>query len=146
MPKIRYGVVIAAVAVLAGVGVIRFAGSEAATDRADLAAATGSPGDPSGTAVADQPVAASANAPAISLETDPAGAVPSDRPLVVRLANGTLTAVTVEDGQGQPLAGELGADGVTWQSSEPPVPQTAYTVRVTTARRRPAICASRPSR
>jgi len=134
MPKIRYGIVLAAMAVLAGVGVIRFAGSEAATDRADLAAATGSPGDPTGAAGdagTDQPVGASANLPAVSFEADPSGAVPSDRPLLVRLAHGTLTAVTVEDGQGQPLAGELGADGITWQSSEPPVPQTAYKVQVT---------------
>jgi lipoprotein-anchoring transpeptidase ErfK/SrfK len=48
----------------------------------------------------------------------------------VKLANGTLTAVAVEDGQGQPLAGDVAADGLSWQSSEPPVPQTAYTVRV----------------
>jgi lipoprotein-anchoring transpeptidase ErfK/SrfK len=133
MVRTRYGVVIAAVAVLAGVSVIRFvAGSEAATERADLASAAS--GDPTGPAGGEEPGLSGPEAaapPAVSFETDPAGAVSADRPLLVRLAQGTLTAVTVEDGQGQPLAGELGADGITWQSSEPPVPQTAYKVLVT---------------
>jgi lipoprotein-anchoring transpeptidase ErfK/SrfK len=68
--------------------------------------------------------------PAVSFETDEGGAVPSDRPFVVRVTNGTLSGVAVEDPQGQGLAGELTPDGLTWQSSEPPVPQTTYTVRV----------------
>lgn len=131
MPRSRYAIVLAAVAALAGLSVVRFvAGSEAATERADLAGAEGPSGDSTPPAAPDGPVKTAAHPPAVSLETDAAGSVPSDRPVVVRLANGTLTAVTVEDGQGQPLAGELGADGVSWQSSEPPVPQTGYKVRV----------------
>src|SRR5690349_16043150 len=121
MPRTRYGIVIAAVAMLAGVSVIRFvAGSEASTQRADLAAAA--TGDPTGPAGGDQPgtpLGPATDAPTVSLETDPAGAVSADRPLLVRLAHGTLSAVTVEDGQGQPLAGEIAPDGITWQSSEP---------------------------
>ncbi|MEW6474243.1 MAG: Ig-like domain-containing protein [Actinomycetota bacterium] len=127
MPRARYGIVLAAVAALAGISVVRFvAGSEAATDRADLAAANGAAGEAGRSDESDV-----APAPAVTVDTDTAGAVPSDRPVVVRLANGTLTAVAVEDGQGQPLAGELAADGVTWQSSEPPVPLTPYKVLVT---------------
>ena len=134
MPRTRYGIILAAVVALAGLSVVRYvAGSEAATDRGapPEAAASGSPESGSGDERGRSQPEPSAVPPTVSLETDPAGAVASDRPVVVRLANGTLTAVTVEDGQGQPLAGELGADGVSWQSSEPPVPSTAYTVRVT---------------
>ena len=74
--------------------------------------------------------AGAAPPPAASVDLDQAGNAPSDRPLVVRLANGSLTGVTVEDPQGQGLAGDLTPDGLAWQSSEPPVPHTAYTVRV----------------
>lgn len=129
MPRTRYGVVLAAVVALAGVGIVRYvAGSEATADRGapPTAAMTGA-GDPA----EERERRTDPGPPAVSFETDPAGAVPSDRPMVVRLANGLLTAVTVEDGQAQPLAGELGSDGTTWRSSEPPIPSTAYTVRVT---------------
>lgn len=135
MPRTRYGVILAAVVALAGVSIVRYvAGSEAATDRGATPEAAMGTRSGSGSG-ADGSHASEGNPsavpPAAAVETDPAGAVPSDRPVVVRLANGTLTAVTIEDAQGQPLAGELGADGVSWQSGEPPVPSTAYTVRVT---------------
>jgi lipoprotein-anchoring transpeptidase ErfK/SrfK len=134
MPRTRYGLILAAVVALAGVSIVWYvAGSEATTDSGAAPepamvsrSHSGAEGD--GRATDKGPPAVP---PVVSLDTDSAGAVPSDRPVVVRLANGTLTAVTVEDGQGQPLAGELGGDGVSWQSTEPPVPSTAYTVRVT---------------
>jgi lipoprotein-anchoring transpeptidase ErfK/SrfK len=66
----------------------------------------------------------------VSFEGAQSGTVPSDHPLQVRLARGTLTAVTVEDPQGEALAGDVAPDGVTWLSAEPPAPLTAYTVRV----------------
>jgi lipoprotein-anchoring transpeptidase ErfK/SrfK len=120
MAKTRYRVAVVAVVAFAAVSIVRFVGgSEAATgEREALPAATVAPADPP----VDRPV--------VSLGVDQSGTVPSDRPLVVSVANGTLNAVTVEDGLGQPLAGDVAADGLAWQSSEPPVPQTAYTVRV----------------
>jgi lipoprotein-anchoring transpeptidase ErfK/SrfK len=131
MPRTRYGIVLAAVVALAGVFIVRYvAGSEATADRAAPSESAMSGRDDS---AAEGESEVRAAPPTVSFETDPAGAVPSDRPMVVRLANGSglLRAVTVEDGQGQPLAGDLGADGSMWQSHEPPVPSSAYTVRVT---------------
>ncbi|HEV3362977.1 MAG TPA: Ig-like domain-containing protein [Acidimicrobiia bacterium] len=129
MPRTRYQVVFAAVMVLAAASAVRFVVNSEAT--------TNGPGAQSASQVRDDEADASSDnaevaapQPAVSLETDAAGNVPSDRPFVVRVTNGTLSGVTVEDPQGQGLAGELTPDGLTWQSSEPPVPQTAYTVRV----------------
>jgi lipoprotein-anchoring transpeptidase ErfK/SrfK len=121
MLRTRVGLLVAAAVVLAGVSVVRvMGGSEAATgDR---------PAVPAAARVAAVPAAPP---PVVSVGADPSGAVPSDRPLEVTVANGTLSAVEVDDGQGQPVPGELGADGRTWRSTDPPVPQTAYTVRVT---------------
>ena len=133
MPKTRYRVVLAAVLVLATASAVRFvAGSEAFTgDRGSQSVAQVESASPVGPAAEGESAAASQVAqPAVSVETDQAGNVPSDRPFVVRLTNGTLTGVTVEDPQGQGLAGDVTADGLSWQSSEPPVPQTPYTVRV----------------
>ena len=121
MPRTRYGVVLAVVVGLAAVSVVRFVGGSEASisERTALSdAATAAPVDPP------------AEPPVVSFEADPAGIVPSDRPLLVRVANGTLRAVTVEDPQGQPLAGEVAPDGLSWQSSEAPVPQTPYVVEV----------------
>jgi lipoprotein-anchoring transpeptidase ErfK/SrfK len=131
MPRTRYLVVFAAVAVLAAASARFVAGSEAFTgERASQSAsqvgADPSDGDSSDGGDADTQTAQ----PTVSLETDQAGNAPSDRPLVIHLTNGSLTGVTVEDPQGQGLAGDLTADGLAWQSSEPPVPQTPYTVRV----------------
>ena len=130
MSRTRYQVVFAAVAVLAAAGAARFVvTSEAATGRDATQTAEQTAGQGVGE-IAAPGEGDAAPAPAASVETDQAGNAPSDRPLVVRLANGYLTGVAVEDPQGQALAGDLTADGVTWQSSAPPVPQTAYIVRV----------------
>ncbi|MGH9008388.1 MAG: Ig-like domain-containing protein, partial [Acidimicrobiia bacterium] len=129
MPRTRYRVVFAAVMVLAAASAVRFVvSSEAATGGRDTQPASQVQADGSDSAPGDDEAAVPQ--PAVSLETDQAGNVPSDRPLVVRLTNGSLTGVTVEDPQGQGLAGDLTADGLAWQSSEPPVPQTPYTVWV----------------
>ena len=118
MPRTRYRLLVVAAVVLAGVSVIRFVdGSEAATgERKALPA--------------DTRAAASADPPAISVGADPSGTVPSDRPLQVSVANGTLSAVGVEDGQGQPVPGDVTPDGTGWQSTQSLAPQTAYTVRI----------------
>jgi lipoprotein-anchoring transpeptidase ErfK/SrfK len=131
MPRTRYQIVFAVVAVLAAAGAARLVvSSEAATGRnaAREAEAAGSfeDGELAAPGSGDDGVVA----PAASVDIDQAGNAPSDRPLVVRVANGSLTGVTVEDPQGQGLAGDLTADGLAWQSSEPPVPHTAYVVRV----------------
>jgi lipoprotein-anchoring transpeptidase ErfK/SrfK len=120
MTRTRYRLVVVAAVALAAASVARFMdGSEAATgERTALPAATVTP------------VSAPVDPPVVSLGGDPAGTVPSDRPLQVNVARGTLTTVTVEDPQGQPLAGDVAADGLTWQSTAPPVPQTTYMVRV----------------
>ncbi|MDQ1492400.1 MAG: hypothetical protein QOJ23_4914, partial [Actinomycetota bacterium] len=117
MPRTRYRVAGVAVVALVAVSVVRFVGgSEAATgDRKPVAAAA---------------TVTSADPPAVSLGADQSGTIPSDRPLQVSVTNGTLTDVAVEDGQGQPVPGDVAADGRGWHSTEPPVPETAYTVRV----------------
>src|SRR2546423_3268676 len=122
MPRTRYRLGVVAALAVAGVSVVRFVGgSEAATgERHALSAATVTPA----------PAPTPADAPVISLGADGSGVVASDRPLHVSVANGTLSAVSVEDGQGQPVPGDVAADGLVWQSSEPLVAQTAYTVRV----------------
>jgi lipoprotein-anchoring transpeptidase ErfK/SrfK len=127
MPRTRYQIVFAAVAVLAAASAVRFVvDSEATTGRnaPQGSEQTGDLGDGEFAAPGEAPP------PAASVEIDQEGHAPSDRPLVVRLANGFLTGVTVEEPQGQGLAGDLTADGLSWRSSEPPVPHTAYTVRV----------------
>jgi lipoprotein-anchoring transpeptidase ErfK/SrfK len=131
MPRTRYQLIFAAVAVLAAASAVRLVvDSEAATgrDAPQGSEQTGDLGD--GELAAPAEGESNAPPPAAAVDIDPAGNAPSDRPLVVRLANGSLTGVTVEDPQGQGLPGDLTADGLAWQSSEPPVPHTAYTVRV----------------
>ena len=118
MPRTRYRLAVVAVLALAGVGAVRFVGgSQAATGehRAQPAGArAATPVDP----------------PVVSLGANQSGTVPSDRPLQVTVANGTLSAVGVEDGEGQPVPGDVTADGSAWRSSQPIVPLTAFTVRV----------------
>jgi len=133
MPKTRYGLILAVVAVVAGLGVVRFVGGSEATARQREALPSGETAAPAPATLpspSDTPAPPAAEGPAVSFEGAQSGAVPSDHPLQVRLARGTLTAVTVEDPQGEPLAGDLAPDGVTWLSGEPPAPLTAYTVRV----------------
>jgi lipoprotein-anchoring transpeptidase ErfK/SrfK len=118
MARTRYAVVIGAVMALAAVSIVQFmGGSEAATpdDRESLAAAMEK--------VSQEPP------PAVTLDADPAGVVPWDRPLVVRVANGTLSEVSVVSAEGQAIPGDLTPEGA-WQSSGTLVPQTAYTVQV----------------
>jgi lipoprotein-anchoring transpeptidase ErfK/SrfK len=121
MARTRYGVMVVAVMALAAVSVVRFVGGSEAATTADEALP----------ASAEQ--AAPAPPPVVSVEADPAGVVPWDRPLTVRVADGTLTGVSAVDGQGQALPGDLTPDGAGWQSSQTLVPETAYTVEVTAA-------------
>jgi lipoprotein-anchoring transpeptidase ErfK/SrfK len=137
MPRTRYRVVVAVVAVLAAASAVRYiGGSEAATGERETqqaAAEIQSPDAPAGPS-ADSPEnggGVGAAQPTVTVDTDPSGAAPSDKPFVVRVTNGTLTGATVEDPAGEGLAGDLTADALAWQSSEPPVPLTTYTVRVT---------------
>jgi lipoprotein-anchoring transpeptidase ErfK/SrfK len=124
MPRTRYRVALLAVVALAAVSAVRFVGgSEASTgDRQPLPAAAATSARP---ATAAEPAS-----PAVSLGADQTGTVPSDVPLRVRIADATLTGVAVEDPQGQAVPGDLAADGAAWQSSEPLVPRTTYSVRV----------------
>jgi lipoprotein-anchoring transpeptidase ErfK/SrfK len=121
MSRTGYRLAVVALLALAGAAAVRFmGGSEAAVgDRPVVPAAA--------RAQAVAPVAP----PVVSVGADQSGTVPADRPLEVGVADGTLSSVAVEDGRGQPVPGEMTADGRGWRSSEPPVPQTAYTVRVT---------------
>ena len=131
MPRTRYQIVFAAVAVLATAGAVGFViSSEAATGGGPAREAEQAANLENGELAAPGEGDDAAPPPAASVETDQAGNAPSDRPLVVRLTDGSLTGVTVEDPTGQGLAGDLTADGLAWQSSEPPAPHTAYTVRV----------------
>src|SRR5688500_12682981 len=121
MARTRYGVVVVAVMALAAVSVVRFVGGSEAATTTDEALPTS----------AEQ--AAPAPPPVVTVDADPAGVVPWDRPLTLRVADGTLTGVSAVDGQGQALPGDLTPDGAGWQSSGTLVPETAYTVEVTAA-------------
>ena len=125
MPKTRYRVALLAVLALAAVSAVRFGGgSQASTSgRETLPAAAAIRATP--TAAAGGPAE-----PKVSVGADQTDTVPSDVPLRVVVANATLTGVAVEDPQGQAVPGDLAADGAAWQSSEPLVPRTTYTVRV----------------
>ncbi|GAA2435419.1 L,D-transpeptidase [Streptomyces lavendulocolor] len=50
----------------------------------------------------------------------------------VTAAGGRLTSVTVTDGEGRRLTGEVASDGLTWLSGRRAVPGTAYTVTAAT--------------
>ncbi|MEU0718677.1 Ig-like domain-containing protein [Streptomyces lavendulocolor] len=50
----------------------------------------------------------------------------------VTAAGGRLTSVTVTDGEGRRLTGEVASDGLTWLSGRRAVPGTAYTVTAVT--------------
>jgi lipoprotein-anchoring transpeptidase ErfK/SrfK len=118
MARTRYGVVVVAVMALAGVSAVRFVGgSEAATgaDQEVLGATT---------------ERAPAPPPVVTAEADPAGVVPWDRPLVVRVAGGTLAGVSAVDAQGQAVPGDVTPDGAAWQSTSTLVPGTAYTLQI----------------
>jgi lipoprotein-anchoring transpeptidase ErfK/SrfK len=116
MARTRYRLIAVAAVALAAASLVRVVGgSEASTgERTALPVATVVPVDP----------------PMIAFADAQGETVPSDRPLQVSVTNGTLTGVTVEDGAGLSLPGDVAPDGLAWTSSEPPVPQTAYTVRV----------------
>lgn len=128
MARTRYGVVGVAVMALAAVSVVRFMGGSEAATTADEALP----------ASAEQSVPAPP--PVVSVAADPAGVVPWDRPLTVRVVDGTLTGVSAVDAQGQALPGDLTPDGTGWQSTRTLVPQTPYTVKVSAvgADRRPS--------
>ncbi|MFJ4676369.1 MULTISPECIES: Ig-like domain-containing protein [unclassified Kitasatospora] len=55
-------------------------------------------------------------------------AAPFTEPVTVTVLNGTLTSVTVTDRSGQPIGGELSADGASWTSTDQLASGTAYTV------------------
>ena len=130
MPRTRYQIIFAVVALLAAAGAVRLVvNSEAATSR-DVAQADRASDYGDGELAAPGGGEDRLPAPEASVELDDAGNAPADRPLVVRVTNGSLTGVTVEDPEGDALAGDLTADGMTWQSSDPPVPHTAYVVRL----------------
>jgi len=120
MPRTRYRLAVVAVVAFAAVSAIRFVGgTQAATGERERQSAP-----------AETATATPADPPVVSLGADPSGTVAADRPLQVSVADGTLTDVAVEDGQGQALLGDMATDGLGWRSSQPLVPQTAYTVRV----------------
>ncbi|WDT89848.1 L,D-transpeptidase [Streptomyces sp. SCSIO-PteL053] len=54
-------------------------------------------------------------------------------PVKVTLAHGKLKSVSVQPGEGGPLAGKISADGRTWTSDRVAAPGTAYTVEATDA-------------
>jgi lipoprotein-anchoring transpeptidase ErfK/SrfK len=51
--------------------------------------------------------------------TDGAVGVPVDQPVTVSAGDGVLGAVTLTNSEGRQLQGQLGPDGLTWQSTEP---------------------------
>ena len=61
--------------------------------------------------------------------TDGAIGVPVDSPVIVTAGDGVLGAVTLTNEEGEPVAGELSADGVTWRSAEPLGYNKEYTLR-----------------
>ena len=120
MARTRYRLVVVAVAALAAASAVRFIGGSEASTSTEREAL------PASAAAKITPAAP----PIVTLEADPAGVVPWDRPLLVRVANGTLSGVSVVDAQGQALAGDVTPDGTAWQSGQTLVPETLYTVEV----------------
>ncbi|WP_035865442.1 L,D-transpeptidase [Kitasatospora cheerisanensis] len=59
---------------------------------------------------------------------DGATAAPFTAPVTVTVQNGTLTSVTVTDGTGKQIAGELAADGASWTSTSKLASGSSYTV------------------
>lgn len=118
MARTRYAVVVGAVMTLAAVSVVRFVGGSEAATTADREAVP---------AAAEK---APAPPPVVTVDADPAGVVPWDRPLAVRVGGGTLTGVAAVDASGQALPGDVTADGAAWQSISTLVPDTAYTLEV----------------
>ena len=120
MARTRNRLLVVAVAALAAASAVRFVGgSEASTSGEGEAL-------PAEAAAKVTP----APPPVVSVETDPAGVAPWDRPLLVNVSNGTLTGVSVLDGRGQALAGDVAPGGGVWQSSQTLVPETLYTVEI----------------
>jgi lipoprotein-anchoring transpeptidase ErfK/SrfK len=118
MARTRYGIVAVAVLALAAVSVVEFmGGSEAATTA----------GDEVREATAER---APAPPPVVTVEADPAGVVPWDRPLVVRVDGGSLTGVSAVDAEGRAVPGDLAPGAALWQSTSTLVPGTAYTLSV----------------
>ncbi len=73
-----------------------------------------------------------APAPVVSLDPNGGTGVSPGTPLVVHVAHGTATAVTVRDTAGTAVPGTLAADGTTWTSSGNLAYATRYTVGVDT--------------
>ena len=119
MARTRNRPLVVAVAALAAAGAVRVVGGSEASTREGQA-------PPAEAAAKVTP----APPPVVSVETDLAGVVPWDRPLLVNVSRGTLTGVSVLDGRGQTLAGGVAPGGGTWQSSQTLVPETLYTVEI----------------
>ncbi|MFF0294474.1 Ig-like domain-containing protein [Kitasatospora sp. NPDC004614] len=59
---------------------------------------------------------------------DGATAAPFTAPVTVTVQDGTLTSVTVTDGAGKQIAGQLAADGASWTTTAPLISGSKYTV------------------
>jgi lipoprotein-anchoring transpeptidase ErfK/SrfK len=92
----------------------------------------------SGEASPDEASAARAAAPSAAAQTplahvdvtpqNGAASARPDKPIAVRVTDGTLTKVTVTSAAGAAVAGKLSADGLTWRSTGQLVLGTKYTV------------------
>ncbi|WP_328876069.1 Ig-like domain-containing protein [Streptomyces sp. NBC_00287] len=92
---------------------------------APLAAACSSSGSPS----AAPDTKESADDRPVTVTVTPKGEqAAAGEPVRVTAAGGTLTLVTVTDGEGHRLAGKVAADGRSWVSDRKAVPGAAYTV------------------
>ena len=118
MATTRNRPLVVAVAALAAAGAARVVGGSEASTRGGRAPAEAAAG------------VTPAPPPVVSVETDPAGVVPWDRPLLVSVSRGTLAGVSVLDGRGQALVGGVAPGGGVWQSSQTLVPGTLYTVEI----------------
>ena len=60
--------------------------------------------------------------------TDSAIGVPVDQPVTVSVQGGVLGSVTLTDGEGGTVAGQLSADGLTWVTTQPLSYNKSYTI------------------
>ncbi|MGW5472408.1 L,D-transpeptidase [Streptomyces chartreusis] len=90
----------------------------------------GSSGSPGSSGAGEKP---GADDRPVTVTVTPSGEkVPAGEPVKVTASGGSLTSVTVTDGEGHRLAGKVAADGRSWVSDRKSVPGAAYSVTAAT--------------
>lgn len=116
---LRAGAALAVLALLAGCS---SSGSSPATGGTPSGSGTGG----TATAATSPSPSPTAAAPVVQVVGGPT--VKYGKPVALSLEGGRFSSVTVKTAEGTVLDGEIGLDGISWQSQEPPRPATDYVV------------------